>query len=456
VTDEEDRRDEEAADAAPIGVPGAEVKETYRIVDWRLARLQERVEKLNRRAERLGLPPIALAVEGEELEELVFPRGHRLAGEKTGKVNRWLTIRLTGQAPVIEGWKLIARVEHHGAAGNIITKAPGAEGIGVEAYRAAPPDCDHCHTERRRLDTFLLVKLDEADGGVRQIGRNCLADYLRTADATVATRIAFLEALGALRAECEAAEAGDEEGGGGGGGRDLWGLVTFLATTVIAVRKDGWVSRAAERKAEEEGRRDRRATVNEVFTLLMGPGTNADQEERDWHKDRRPTPADIEKAEKVIEWGKALPATTEYKQNLRVALGLDYVPARQTGLVASAVAAYQRAVEKDEERKTRAARPDAGHVGEVGKREDFEGTVKVVRYIEGNYGVTTLIIFETDAGATLKWFASGEKEVDVGDRLTVKATIKQHGEYNGRKETVLTRAKILGCVKQEEVKKLTG
>lgn len=120
---------------------------------------------------------------------------------------------------------------------------------------------------------------------------------------------------------------------------------------------------------------------------------------------------------------------------------------KTSGIVASAIQAYMRHLERQEEinRSTfENAQKARGHVGEVKKRQVFEKlTVKKMRYIDGYYGTTTLVIFEDETGNLIKWFSSKElDDLEEGDVVDIKSTVKKHDEYNGVPETVVSRAVI--------------
>ena len=90
---------------------------------------------------------------------------------------------------------------------------------------------------------------------------------------------------------------------------------------------------------------------------------------------------------------------------------------------------------------------DAGYYGEVGDKINLE--VTYVRYAcwENNYsyygGTTFLYTFEM-GGHTFIWKTSKyiTDEIEEGDTITITGTIKEHSEYNGIKQTVLTRCKV--------------
>ena len=81
-------------------------------------------------------------------------------------------------------------------------------------------------------------------------------------------------------------------------------------------------------------------------------------------------------------------------------------------------------------------------VGTVGKREEFTVTVKRIIECETRYGFSDLYIMEDSSGNVLKWFTSSFCEMEQGSTYNIKATVKDHSEYNDVKETMLTRVKV--------------
>lgn len=76
----------------------------------------------------------------------------------------------------------------------------------------------------------------------------------------------------------------------------------------------------------------------------------------------------------------------------------------------------------------------------------FTGTVVFTKCIDGAYGTTTLVKFETPEGNVATWFASGFKDVQRGEQFTVTGTIKalEDSEQYG-KQTVVTRCKLVAA-----------
>lgn len=103
----------------------------------------------------------------------------------------------------------------------------------------------------------------------------------------------------------------------------------------------------------------------------------------------------------------------------------------------------------------------AGHLGVVGQRVEVEVTVVSAKDFDSDYGTKYLVIMETADHQTLKTWNSGDFGWQAQLRLedarkaaeraeenshwiepvtvTIKATVKDHGEYKGIPQTELTR-----------------
>ena len=92
-----------------------------------------------------------------------------------------------------------------------------------------------------------------------------------------------------------------------------------------------------------------------------------------------------------------------------------------------------------EEIRAKATRQNAW-IGEPCDRRDFKGTVRFIASGEGKFGTWFLTVIDTDAGTVTWWNAFDN--IEKGDKVTFKATIKKHDERDGEKQTVVTRAKI--------------
>lgn len=103
------------------------------------------------------------------------------------------------------------------------------------------------------------------------------------------------------------------------------------------------------------------------------------------------------------------------------------------------------------------------YVGEPKKRMDFTLTLVSDRTFDGYYGTTHAYQLADEDGNCIVWMTTSQfgmwvdaatygfdgngdiwAYAEVGDKVTIRATIKEHSEYRGIKQTVITRAQVKG------------
>jgi hypothetical protein len=385
---------------------------TYTIPSRNFGDFEHRIGKLAKRAAKLGVG--AISYSAEECERL---------DKETGRVYVFYKVTLTGATPKIAGWMFVATLQHAGEAGNILRAVPGAEV--PESFRTADPNCDHCKAARFRRETFLVRS--EA-GELKQVGRQCVADFLGHADPQ---RIASLcEIWAEIGTLCEDAE--NDGYGGGGGGIQRWDLLRFLACTACAIRNFGWISRSKARL--EFGT----TATSDWAARIMSPTPS------EASKLPKLTPEDSIEADAALAWFESeiapKEAKTDYEHNLAVIARLSSIDVKAFGLAASLIMIHRRAIGARLELERRAA--VSQHFGEVSKRATFTLTVTMIREFPSNFGVTILHKFLDDKGNEAVWFSSRER-LKQGSTYTVKATVKKHDTRDGVRQTVLTRCTVL-------------
>ena len=394
--------------------------------------LKDKVEQLNRRATRLGVAPMTVAVVGRELVEQSHPCGVKFSRE-------YLTVEVQGVAPRINGWEVAARIEFT-EAGNLVHVAPGAGSV-QESWRTVSNKCEHCNTNRRRND---LIAIRHEDGREIVVGRNCLADYIRTtsADGLIAYAVSLSE-FGTLVMSAES-----EFWGADRAGEATETLDTILKFASLCIRKLGWASGTMARN-DITGRTV--STADNVRQLLYPPRNAAAYEDwQKWVNDNDLYANEHDAGEVVLanEWLATLPENpdNEYLHNLRVLRDLGYIQYSKMGYAVSIIIAARKAREEETRRKEFAkSNADKTFVGEVGKRmRDLPVTVKRLRSTEGAYGVTTIITFEND-GNDITWFATGDKTESFkeGEALNIDATVKDHkDDARYGKSTIVNRVTV--------------
>lgn len=108
----------------------------------------------------------------------------------------------------------------------------------------------------------------------------------------------------------------------------------------------------------------------------------------------------------------------------------------------------ERLRKEAEEAAIKAQKAISQHVGQVGDKIDITATYDHSAWFDFKLGWTTetmyIHTFKDPDGNTLVWKTSSNSlpELDEGDKVQIKGTIKEHNEYKDEKQTVLTRCKI--------------
>lgn len=432
-------QNETMVDAVPV----------YYVRSERLAEVKKEFDRIGRRAAKLGMIGPVL-VERAQYDETVVK--HVTVGRDTSggvgcpdneiKVNVLVSRTLCtveGASPKLADWRLLAAIEH--VDGETMIHSFDAS-VDVSSYRGAAGICEHCNVRRSRNSTFVMR---HDNGTTKQIGRNCLVDFIGSPDAC-RMYAAMAEMIESAMEACGSDD--DEEGGYGGGGHSnqRYVLTEFLALTWAGISEFGWCSR----KQADDGKR---ATVDRVLATLGGYAPKM-------QITKKPTDADVKKAEDTIAFIESSTEQSEFFENLRVICRLGSVRVKHAGLAAAMTMVYDKEISQ---RAERAARAPSVHVGTVGDRMVMDLILVRTRYIDSEYGVRTIAAFTDAAGNDLVWFASGQPDwlhvqadeiasglftaketgdAKVGATFTVKATIKKHEDYKGRPQTSLARVQV--------------
>ncbi len=442
---------------------------TYIVPECNLSELESRIEKLNHRCRKLGLAEITisktpdhvryrvrqLTVNGstnlvwvksvEKTPESELPKTAFLANafEPTGEVMTWWTVEVNGERPSLADWTFVAILEpmhtEDGETLNLTQCLPGE--TCPNEFRTRIGECDHCKMIRNRKQTFVVK---HTDGSYKCVGRQCIKDFLGY-NADPHNLASAAELMAELAGLCEASEDDEWLGGSGGNRERYWDLKHILTLTACRIRLFGWLGRGKARERFLDN-----ATADMVLEILTPPdpryaGSEEIRKYNEFAAKHTIEDADGSKAEAAIEWAKTIPAAeledNDYLSNVNLISRVGTVSRKTIGIAASIITAYDRAMENEIKRTQLAARPESNHIGEVGKRIDMlEVTCEKIIRSEGQYGVTGIHKMTDAAGNDLTWFASESAGwIDEGKTVTIAATVKSHGEYKGRKQTVLTR-----------------
>lgn len=416
------------------------MEKTMFIPSWNVATLKEKIAKLCKRAVKLGCEPVTVKETGKTDKHEIKERG------KAIRVIPLVEVEVSGPAPKLAGWSLVGVLEFNkNYSAPIIREVPGK--IVPKKYRNATPRCEHCKSERRRNEVFIV----ENGKKMMQVGRSCLADFL--GHDSPEHFLAYAAMLPNLDALCEEA-ADPDRCFGGREPEPCFDLEWVLAIAHAIIEKLGFVSR---KMVEDNGG--------------CGCTTSGEVAEQLYYRHKlsksqivKPTADNDKAAKRVIKWMKKVDdSKSNYLHTLKQVAKAGVVDRSTLGVTCSAYTAYLRDQELLETKKR--VKGVMAHVGTVGKRELFEVRFISVVWFDTFYGMKALVKLADRNGNNLIWgthaianqfdhvaaggYLDGKTQVNVW--YTVKATVKEHSEFRGIPQTELQRLVVMET-KEERVK----
>lgn len=362
------------------------------------------IKSLARRAKKLGIAAPTYVVLGRRMEEqnirVLTDDGHLIREERRNI--EVADVEVSGPTVKLDGWEFAAKLVPAGPANVFV--GPLADVL-PESFRHSGTHCAHCNQKRLRAHTFALR---HEGGEIKQVGSTCIHDFLGNASAAnVAGAFEFAATLHQWLHDWE----DSEERSGSVGTAPAYPVAVVVAH---AMSLGKYISRD---RAEE-----------------LGVQSTADQV-RDMLQTRWVGEAEVEAAEALI--AEALETIEDdggsYVQNLRHTLAAGYCVRATVGIAASVVAAVARARKRKVEQEAAAA---SQHVGTVGERRSFRGTVANRFGYATNFGWVDKVVLIDDNGNHL---VANNLPGEIGQVVELKATVKEHNEFRGTKQTLLAR-----------------
>lgn len=373
-------------------------------------------------AEMAKLSKRSLKLTGEEITYVVF--GYEMKEFNKGESVKCFNVLLTAEAPKLNGWTFLARIDHaNKEVGNIVHVVPGQHLD--PKYRQAGSICEHCNVNRFRRDTFVVQ--NEETQEIRQVGRTCLKDFLGHENPEMmAKRAEFLgyaAQLGQVHSHTKPGE-----------GHVIYLNIPALLESFAAVaRNEGYVSRKA-------------ATLNEN---LESTGSRAftDYGKRGSRFAHEVEMQDVLLAEQALEWAKTLGddgrELSDYEHNIKTLAVSGYCTLRSVNYVMSIIPAWSRATGNlFAKGQGNVPRYVSQFVGAEKDKIEFQGTIGRITVCETQFGSSLRVALKDLTGNEFVWFTGTEVKANEGQSVKVRATVKGHEEFNNVKRTQLTRCKI--------------
>lgn len=378
--------------------------ETYTIPESRREAIKKEIARYEKKASKYGTSMNFTFGEPYAVENAIMSTD----GRTETKVGTYMVevFDLTIESEIIKknGYTVAAKIEH--LEGGNIVYAFGDEH--KEEWNHCAPHCDHCKSNRFRNFTYIV----KSDNDEKQVGSGCLKDYCGIDP----QHIGWSEELRAYFIDngydpCSYKSMYKDS--------TVYDPMNVLAYAIKVTKKQGYIT------SNEIG--SNRGKVEEMVSK------NVEIDNMDEAK---------EMAEQILEILKT-DRTAFGMSEMSVFLKSGYCKSSHFGTISYVPTAFAKYMEELEWKRQReeekTAELDSEYIGQVGERIEVE--IKHGRILtswETQFGYTYLYKFLDMNDNVLVWFASSAKLKTDGLKK-IKATVKDHNERDGVKQTIITR-----------------
>lgn len=319
-----------------------------------------------------------------------------------------IDINITDDIVSIDGYKVLAHIEHF-TNGNVVTPILDAE-IKKE-WSVIDGKCDHCNTNHKRKYTYIISDGTE----YKQVGKSCLYDY-------TGIRIDLLTSF-AIVSDYVIKDIMNESSFDSllPSSNRLYTVRNIIALAVDEINTNGYI---------KEG-----ITTDKIRHSVCG-GKLASDEAFNVVDNIINMVLEMPDEIRGYEW-----FTADYCRNAKPIIREEYCKTKHIGRLAYLPVIYKKELEK--KAKIEENSKNTSHVGSIGDKItiDIKDTRCLTSYSNGfGYDSMTYVnkIVDTNNNIYI-WITSKS----INNATCLKGTIKEHNDFNGEKQTVLTRCKVI-------------
>lgn len=359
------------------------------------------IEKLEKKAKKLAKKTSNFKF---EIIEEIWIRFPNLPKENPSRLKAY-EVEVEGKYQ-INGWEFSAVLEHKDN-GNIIRNISNKE-LPIQ-YRTCKPVCEHCNKIRSRKDTFVLFNTDK--NIYKQVGRQCLTDYTGMDLEEAGAIASFVKDVEALK-EIEDDECLNDRVNHSAILNQVFKQYAYKVISINGYNKENIIGCILEEYNKH--------TINsdELYK---------------------------EELNKITEWINSNTSNSEYMSNLKTLWNCEVIEFRDYRLIASGINVALKEIANLNINKNE-------YFGNVGDKIEIEvNSIRVLytKYSQYYRGDDSLV-YEIISKDGYTFICSTTKDLKGIKKLS--STIKQHKEYNGKKQTYITRPKEIEVVEKDDVK----
>jgi len=391
----------------------------YKIYEENMPRLEKKLQTIANKCEKYGTP-FSYKITGEEYQE------REINGQK--HTLRFVLVDVEGEARV-NNWRFVASLEHT-EDGNIIR---GLRGVEVpKRYYSCGPKCEHCKTDRNRTDTYIVQNLNS--GHFKQVGKSCLRDFTKGMSAEgVAAYVSLFDEL--IQGEAVTPShhfpyyiKKDE-------------ALLYIAETV---NKFGFENSDAPYPTWRRALNYYRYDHNDFAYLYKDFVARIEREMQLAQFDIQSKSAKT-KAKETSKWVESTDEASNFIHNIKTVYAMEYITPQHFSLLAAGFPAKYKSEQTAEWKKKyeikmkeiEVRKKNSNYVSEVGKRIEINvKSNRLVSSVKTQFGLSNIYHICDVAGNCYIWKTANALPEDTS---ILVGTVKEHQEYNGEKQTVLTR-----------------
>lgn len=273
--------------------------------------------------------------------------------------------------------------------------------------------CDHCNSKHHRKRCAVVQK---ADGSEIMVGLSCLKDYFGYDEMSVVSGCMDVDSLICDCSDCGIMDYEYEKCS------KYTETIPYLAKCIAEIKKDGYQNSASANP-----------------TKLKAAKRTSGYEEY------------VETAENVVEFFKNYDAEVSFDLNIKTTVTGEFCKVAD-GFVAYAYVAYLRIIEKESFKKAKKeAEAVSEYVGNVGDKITVTAKCTYAGGYSNEFGYTNIWKFTDSNNNIYIWKTQNDIDgmwddatgYNNGKVYTLTGKVKEHSEYNGVKQTVLTRCKVV-------------
>ena len=412
----------------------------FRIAECNMDRLEKKLNRIKKKCEKYGCEFRYERI-GECFKEIPNPDYDSELGNDKMITIKQIIINVEGEA-ILSDWHLVASVERTDN-GNIFRKATDEEV--PQRYYDSYPVCEHCKTNRPRKMTYIVK--NEKTNEFKQVGNSCLCDFChgRSAEA-VASYISMFDEL----------ISGDySEPSGFGGFERYFETEELLRYAAETIRKFGYV-----KVNDIDGNRNPDCTkdrVTKYFECDHGllrssyygydPKAEAEREMKSVGFNANSVEV-TQLVTNAVEYIKAEEEKNDFIHNLKVLVANEHNSLGKIGMFAPLFPMYNKHLEIEaiKEKRTKAnvnEQKQSQYVGQLKERITIDHPeVQVISSYETEFGYTYIHKIKDEDGNVFIW-KSSSGSYSKADKII--GTVKDHSEFRGVKQTILTRCKVFAA-----------